>query len=196
MRIGVFQLQRRALRRDPAVVEQDNVARVRSLLHIMRGEEDRQILLLPQARHDLPQQTARLRIKARRRLIQNKQARPVQQGARNVDAAALAARELADGAAQQLAQLQQVRQLRKTAGKCRAPDAVKRRAAAQILLHGQRLIQHRALEHHAEAPAELLRRFVRVCTADAHTAAVAGQLAAENVDGRGFSRAVHAEESE
>jgi hypothetical protein len=75
----------------------------------MRGEEDRQILLLPQARHDLPQQTARLRIKARRRLIQNKQARPVQQGAGDVDAAALAARELADGAAQQLAQLQQVR---------------------------------------------------------------------------------------
>ena len=120
----------------------------------------------------------------------------MQQGAGDVDAAALAARELADGAAQQLAQLQQVRQLRKTAGKCRAPDAVKRRAAAQILQHGQRLIQHGALEHHAEAPAELLRRFVRVCTADAHTAAVAGQLAAENVDGRGFSRAVHAEESE
>ena len=144
------------------MVEQDNVARVRSLLHIMRGEEDRvRFLLLAAGPPDLPH--SRLRVcgsEARRRLIQNKQARTVQQGRAQCRCGG-AGRPRADGTAQQLAQLQKLRQLRKAAGKTPRPGCRKaRRAAAQVVLHGQRLIQHRGSETTRRGSgAELLRRF-------------------------------------
>ena len=57
-------------------------------------------------------------------------------------------------------------------------DAVKRRPAAQIVLHGQILIQHRVLEHHAQVLLDAAGIGVQIGTADGDDAAVLGKLAA------------------
>ena len=75
-------------------------------------------------------------------------------------------------------------------------DTVQRCAAAEIIPHGQILIQHGALEHHAQLAADAVRLLVQIGAADEDAAAVLAQLAAHDVDGGGFAGTVDAQKGE
>ena len=135
-------------------------------------------------------------IQPRGGFVQNKNFRLVKQRPGNVDAPALAAGELAQGPLQQVAEFQQSRQLCEPVFKGPALDAVQGRPAAQIVPDGQLPVQHRVLKHHAQLPPDAVRLPVQVRPADDHAAAVLAQLAAQDVDGGGFPRAVHSQKGE
>ncbi len=120
----------------------------------------------------------------------------MQQGAGDIDAPPLAAGELAHRTLQQVAEIQQGRQLPQPCLKLLAADAVQGGTASEIVPHGQVLIQHGGLKHHAQAALDGVRVGIRVFAADGNGAAVLGQLAAEDVDGGGFSRTVDTQEGE
>ena len=108
----------------------------------------------------------------------------------------LTAGKLADGAAQQVFKLQQLRQFLQPLPERFPADAVQRRPALEIFPHRKLRIQHRALEHDSEAALDAVGVCVQVGAADGDAAAVFRQLAADDVDGGGFARAVDAEEGE
>ena len=120
----------------------------------------------------------------------------MEQGARNVDAPALPAGESADRAVQDGSEVQQLRELRQPLRECRAPDAVERGPALQVVPHAQRPVQYGILKHHAKLAPDPVRVAVRIRAVNFHAAAILGQLAAQDVDGGGFARAVDAEEGE
>ena len=108
----------------------------------------------------------------------------------------LTAGKLADGAAQQVIKLQQLRQFLQPLPERFPTDAVQCRPALEIFPHRKLRIQHRALEHDSEAALDAVGVRVQVGAADGNAAAVFGQLAADDVDGGGFARAIDAEEGE
>ncbi len=118
----------------------------------------------------------------------------MEQGPCNVDAPPLAPGQLAHRPFQQIFKVQKPAQFRQPVLKIRAQNAVQGRPAFQIVPNGQGFIQHGVLEHHPQLPLDAVRLPVRVRLADGHAAGILGQLAAENVDGGGFSRTVDPQE--
>ena len=88
----------------------------------------------------------------------------MEQGARNVDAPALPAGESADRAVQDGSEVQQLRELRQPLRECRAPDAVERGPALQVVPHAQRPVQYGILKHHAQTAPHGIGTGVRVGT--------------------------------
>ena len=75
-------------------------------------------------------------------------------------------------------------------------DAVKGSTAAQIVPHGQLLVQHGALEHHTQLPPDAVGLLIQVGAADGHPAAVLAQFAANDVNSGGFAGAVDTQKRE
>ena len=107
----------------------------------------------------------------------------MQQRTGDIDAATLAARQLADRAAQQRFKIQQRGQFAQPGLECFAGNAVKRGAATQVFPHGQRLIQHGALKYNAQPPRYVGEIPLDALPGDGHRAAVLLQLPAENRNG-------------
>ena len=79
------------------MVDDDHIVRVRRLLHIVGGEEHRHALLPAQRADDSPQNSPGLGIQARSRFVKDENFRLMEQRTGNVNAAALAAGQLAHG---------------------------------------------------------------------------------------------------
>lgn len=176
--VGVLQLQRRTRRHPTSGVDDQDGVRVRGFFHIVRGQQNGHPLLFPQPSDHPPDDRARLRVQPRRRLVQNQNGRRVQQRAGDVGSAALAAGELADRAAQQRLQLQQLIQRFQPFAERLPGDAVKRGAAAQVVEHGQRLVERGILEYDAEPGFDCRALPLKLPAADAHLACVLPQTAA------------------
>ena len=114
----------------------------------------------------------------------------------DVDAPPLSAGELAQRALEQVAEVQKLRKLVEPLRKFPSGDAVQRRAAGEVVPHRQAPVQRGALEHHAQLAPQLLIARVQLGSADAHAAAVPLELTADDVDGGGLARAVHAQKGE
>ena len=156
----------------------------------MGGEEHRHAFVFSKVSDHLPQGASGLGIQTGGGLVENQNFGPVQQRSGNVDSAPLAAGELAHGALEKIVKFQKSGQLRQPRPEGLSPEPVQRRAALQIVLNGEILIQHGVLEHHAQTALDAVRVAVQIHAVDPHGSCVLGELAAQNVDGGGLSRAV------
>ena len=87
---------RRALGHDRALVDDDEaVAELLGLVHVVGREHQRRALLL-EPEQPVPQDVPRLRVEAGRRLVEQQDARVVDEGARDREAALHAAGEVVD----------------------------------------------------------------------------------------------------
>src|SRR5262249_18364289 len=90
------QLVRRSLRGElPEIHDRDAVAMPIGLVHLVRRDEKRRARLLTELGKPLPDEPARGRVETHGRLVQEEDARPVQQRGRNLEAAQHAPREIA-----------------------------------------------------------------------------------------------------
>ena len=120
----------------------------------------------------------------------------MQQCPRNIDFAPLTAGELPQRTLHQIFKIQQLRQLCQPFPEILSTDAVERRPALKILPYGQILIQRGILENDSQTPLDGIRLLVKRFSVNPDTAGILGQLAAEDVDGGGFSGAVNPQKRE
>ena len=100
--VTVFEFKRRTLGGNFAVVENNNIVGIGSLLHVVGREEHRHALVTAQLLDNAPQETSCLRVKPRCRLVEYEYLRLVEQRTGDVDAPSLPAGQLADGAAEDI----------------------------------------------------------------------------------------------
>jgi len=139
------QLLRGAAGNDVTMVhDRDVVAEQVSLLHIMRGQHHGLAAGLDRL-HQIPEIAPRLRIEAGGRLVEEQQVGIVDQGDRQQHALALAAGQLAVIAVEELFQVAGLDQLLD-----RRAVVVQRVEEAEVLAHGQEILQRGVLELDAD----------------------------------------------
>jgi hypothetical protein len=184
------QLARRALREDPAVLDDRHAIGQRlGLVEVVRGEQDG-LAEIAQRAHDLPGGAPRRRVEARRRLVEEDQLGVADERQREVQPAPLAARESARAAVGGLLQAGQLDRLLHAAG-----GGVEAREVLDRLAHGQVRVGAAALEHDADPAAQLGRAQGRVVAEHRDLAAVAVAVALEDLDGGRLARPVGPEQA-
>ena len=123
----------------------------------MGGEEHRHALFSLQPPHDLPHGAAGGGVQARGRLVQDQKFGAADEPAGDIGAAALPARKFAEGAGEDVFQLEHPAKFCQPLPPAPARQAVKAGAHRQVLFHGEDVVQHGILEHDAEAPLDALR---------------------------------------
>ena len=183
------QLGGRALGDDRAVHDHpDAIGQVLGLVHVVRGQQHRRSGGA-QVAHHVPGLAARRRVEARRGLVQEQQLRVAGEGDRHVEAALLAAGELAHALIALPAQPDELDDLVERAGV---------RIVAAVLLdrlgHLEVGLDASGLQHDADPLAEGVLAPRRVVTEHAHLAAVALAMALKDLDGGRLAGAVGAEQ--
>ena len=125
------------------------------LLQVLRGQEDGHALLPRQARDLLPERAAALRVEARRRLVEEEDARPVDEREREVEPALHPARVRPHLAVGGLGETDAREQLLAAAAALVAADAVQRRLQAQVVARRQQRVERGLLERGADRGAHL-----------------------------------------
>jgi hypothetical protein len=139
---------------------------------------------------------AHLRVQRGRRLVQDEQPRPVQQGAGELHAAGQTARQLLHEAAGAVRQSEGVQQLCDPCGRLAALDAVKPGVEPEVPVHGQVAVQRRFLEDHAQVAAHLGGMGVHVSTEDADRAAAQRLQGAQRLQQAGLAGPVGSEQGD
>ena len=102
----------------------------------------------------------------------------MKQRTRDIYAAALTARELAERTRQKIAEFKKPGKLRKATPERRAVNSVKRRAAFKIIGYGKLLVKHRALKNYTKRPLYAVKIGIDIGAVNRHAAAVLGELTA------------------
>ena len=191
--VAIFQFQRRSLCQNSALVQNDHMVCIGSLLHVVGGEKYRHVLFLSQFPDHPPDRFSSLRIQPCGGFVQNQQLRLVKNRPCNVDSPPLSAGELPHASFQQKLQLQQFVQFYQTFLKCPAGNAVECRTDFQVVQHRKLFIQHGMLEHHAKALPDLRHVLQCILSLNPHAAGILPQLSAQHGNGRAFSCPVDAQ---
>ena len=178
-----------------AVDDPDAVGEHVGLLEVLRREEDRRALLAGEARDLVPQRGARLDVEAGRRLVEEEDARVVQQREREVEAALHAAgvrRGLAVGGVDEADALEQLVAARRALG---ARDALQAALQAHVLAAGEHRVQRDVLQRDADRGAHLRALLRDVVARDGGACRRRRQQRREDLDRRRLARAVGPEEA-
>ena len=160
----------------------------------MGGEKDGHLRLAAQPLHRLPYRAARLRVEARRRLVEEEQLGRVDKPARDVRPPPLAAAQLAEGTVENVGKREHPVELGKALFPRPAADAVKGGTGEQVFTDGEPVVEHRPLKDDAHALLDRPGVTVEIEPADMHAALILRKDGAEDVDGRALARSVDAEE--
>ena len=188
---------RAALGDDPAVVDDGQpVAETIRLLHVVRGQKDRQPLVLVEPFQVLPQAGAVLRIKSGGRLVEEEQFGPVDESGRQVEPFAHAAGISAGGPVGVGGQVHQRQQLLDALFEEIAGQVIEPALQEQVLAAGQLVVQADLLGRVADAPADGVGVATDVQAEDVRLPTRFGEQRDEHLDGGGFAGPVGAEEAE
>ncbi len=169
-RSGDLRLQRvrRALGDDPPVVDDpDAVGEHVGLLEVLRGQEDGHALVLGQPPHLLPQRGPALDVEPGGRLVEEEDARAVDEREREVEPALHPARVAADLAIGRVVEADAVEQLVRTRPALRARQRLEARLQPQVLAAGEQRIERGLLQRSPDRLAHLRPLLDDVEAADA-----------------------------
>ena len=186
----------RALGDDPAVVDDpDAVGEHVGLLEVLRRQEDGDALVLREPPHLLPERRPALDVEAGRRLVEEEDARPVDERERQVEPALHAARVRLHLAVARLGQAHALEQLVGAPATALARQRLERRLQPQVLAAGEQRVERGLLQRGADHLAHLrpLRRHVEA--ADARRAGGRRQQRRQHQHGGRLAGAVRAEEA-
>ena len=192
----LLQLRGRALGDDLAVVDDPHAVGQRvGLLEVLRGQEHGHALVVGEPRDLLPQRAAALQVQARRRLVEEQDARAVHERQREVQAALHAARVAADAAVGGFGQADALEQLLRAARAVGLRHSLQRRLQHQVLATGEDRVERGLLQRGADRRAHLRALAHDVEAADARAAAGRRQQRREHQHRRRLARAVGPEEA-
>src|SRR4051812_14407600 len=169
------------------------VAEALGLLDVVRAHEDRDALGA-QPVDERPQLLAHLRVQADRRLVEEQQPGPVQEGARDEQAPAHAAAERVDLRVAAFAQVGEAERALDRVLALALGHAVQVREDEEVLLGGQRNVEVVELRHDAHLGARLLGVVWEPVAEDLELALVADDLRGQRLHRRRLARAVGAEQ--
>jgi hypothetical protein len=179
----------------PVVDDGDPVAVLR-LVHVVRGEEDRDVLTLLELVDVVPDRHPGLRVKPDRRLVQEQHPGRVQQAAGDLQPPLHAARVGSDHAAPPVPQPDHLEHLAQPRGECRLGYPVQVGVEAQVLLAGQVVVQRGFLEHQADVAAYGVPLGDHVVPRDPGGPRGGVRQGAQDLDRGRLTRAVRPEETE
>ena len=184
-----------ALRQHAAAVhDHDAAANLLDFLHVMAGIHHRGALVA-QAADTLQDGVAALRVDRHRGLVKKDELGLVRDAAGNVETTRQAARELAGAELGKVAQADKVDGLVDQRTAALAVANVKAAEIVDVLAHRE-LVEHRnLLWDHADAALEVVARGRHGLAEQLDGAFVVGEQLQDAVDGRGFARAVGAEQA-
>src|SRR4051794_22988724 len=181
----------RALGDEPPLLDDRHaIAQGLGLVEVVRRQEHRLAELLERA-HDVPRRTARCRVEAGRRLVEEDQLRVAHERQGEVEAAQLPAAERPRVRIRLLGEAGELEDLVHVArGGVEAGPMRDRLADGDVAVHAG------ALEHDPHPHAELVRALLRVAAEDRHDPARPRAVALEDLDRRRLARTVGAEQPE
>jgi hypothetical protein len=162
----------------------------------VRGQEDRQPLLLGEPLHLDPHRGARLGIEAGRGLVEEEDARPVDESERDVEAPLHPARVAAHDAIRRVDDPDQLEQLVDAGAQVVAGEALDPPLEHEVLSPGRLAVDARLLRDVADRAADAVRLPDRVVAGDERAAGVRLRQRRQHADGRRLARAVRAEQAE
>ncbi len=165
-------------------------------LHVVRGEKDRDLLLLVELLDVGPKLVARLWIEAKSGFVEEDDLRRVQKTARDFEASPHPAGELLDRVLAPVPQLKQLEQLLDAFVAELARNAVQHAVEVHVLVGGQFVVDAGVLEYDPELLARAGLIPHGVDAVEGHTAARGFQQRSQHLDGSGLAGAVGAEEGE
>jgi len=177
-------------------VDDDDVVRLRGLLHVVRRQEHRQPRLPLKRLHAVPDALPRLRVEPGRRLVEEQQLRRIDQRARDVRPAPLPAGELPVRPLQKIPGVRRARRPANRLGKLRARLFVEPAPRAHVLLDRQKRVEQVILKHDADRRANRRVVLSQPMAVERDLARVRLQDRAEYVDRRRLARAVRPEKRE
>ena len=187
---------RRALRHDAPLVDDDQpVAELLGLIHVVRRQQQRRALLL-QPEQPVPQDVPRLRVEPGRRLVEQQDAGVVDEGARDGEAALHAPREIVDLALGPVGELGELEQLVGALAQMLERQAEVAAVDDEVLAHPQLGVEVVGLRHDAEVRPDGGAVIVRVQIEDAQAAARARRDRADHAHGGRLAGAVRTEQPE
>src|SRR4051794_11386337 len=174
----------------PLLDDRHAIAQGLGLVEVVRRQEHRLAELLERA-HDVPRRTARCRVEAGRRLVEEDQLRVAHERQGEVEAAQLPAAERPRVRIRLLGEAGELEDLVHVArGGVEAGPMRDRLADGDVAVHAG------ALEHDPHPHAELVRALLRVAAEDRHDPARPRAVALEDLDRRRLARTVGAEQPE
>ena len=135
---------------DPDAVGEDV-----GLLEVLGREEHRDAVLAGEARHLVPERRAALRVEAGRRLVEEEDARPVDEREREVEPPLHAARVAADLAVGRLGEADALEQLLRRGLALGLREPLQHRLQPQVVAAGEQRVERRLLERGADHAAHL-----------------------------------------
>src|SRR5580704_3673756 len=183
-------------RHDGPVVDDGDPVAVLRLVHVVRGQEDRDVLALFQVVDVVPDGHPGLRVESDRRLIEEQHPGRVQQAARDLQPALHAAGVGGDHAAPPVPQPDHLEHLTQPRRERRLGHAVEVRVEAQVLLPGQVAVQGGVLEHQADVAAHGVPFPHHVMTGDPGGTRGRVRQGAQDLDRGGLALPVRPEETE
>jgi hypothetical protein len=183
-------------RHDLAVIDDRDAVAVLGLVHVVGGQEDRNILAALQVVDVVPDRRPGLRVQANRRLVEEQHVRRVQQAAGDLQSPLHTARVGADQAVLAVPQAHHVHDLPHPGRHGRAGHPVELGMEAQVLLGGQVSVQGGVLEDQPDVAADRVALGRGIVAGHARGARRSVRERAEDLDRRGLARAVGPEEAE
>src|SRR5438105_2785643 len=156
----------------------------------MRGPEHADALLRHQLADMADDVGARLDVEADGRLVQKQEARPMQQGPRDLEPAHLPAGEIAHLAAGALGKADALEQFGGSRASLAPADPVQRCVIEQVLRQRQIEIERARLEYDAEQPQRLARRAADIVPENADTAGLDAEQPRHKREQRALARAI------
>ena len=150
-----------ALGQDPALMQDDEIIVRPDLVEQMRRPQHAYSLFGNELADVVEDIGARLDVEADGRLVEQQQARAVQQRSRNFQPSHLAAGEIAHLAAGAVGKAEARQHLAATFAGIAPGDAVQGGVIQQVLRHREVEIERAGLKHHAEQPQRFARRAAR-----------------------------------
>ena len=183
-------------RHDLPVVDDRDAVAVLGLVHVMRGEEDRDVLTGLELVDVLPDGGARLRVQPHRGLVKEQHPGRVQQAARDLQAALHATGVRHHQAVSPVPQADHLHDLPHPWRHRRRGHSVQVGVETQVLRAGEVVVERRVLEHQADVAADRVPLRGHIVARDPGGPARGAGQRAEDLDGRRLPRAVRAEEAE
>ena len=177
------------------VDDADAVGQRVGLLEVLRREEHGHALVVREPPDLLPERRSALQVEARRRLVEEQDARAVHEREREVQAALHAARVAADAAIGRFGQPDALEQLLRAPRALGLGHALQRRLQHEVLAPGEDRVERGLLQRGADRGAHLRALADDVVAADARASAGRRQQRRQHQHGRRLAGAVGPEEA-
>src|SRR5262245_4507211 len=194
--MDALELRRRILCQDAAMVDDADAVAALDLLDIVGRDDHGELALVAQPVHVLPEPLTRLRVEPDRRLVEEEDARMVNQCPCDLEPPLHPRRQGAHKALAPVGELDEGEHLVDALPSQNRRHAVDEAVEIQVLAERQTIIETRLLEHDAQVPAAFDRILDDVDAVNPSRAAVGPQDGAEDVQQGCLAGAVRAEQRE